>query len=41
MGLTEMGGEGITDDKTQVVFKAGLRAVTDAINEHGKYPPRK
>jgi len=35
-GLTEMGAEGITDDQTEIIFKAGLRAVTDAINEYGK-----
>ena len=36
MGLTEMGTYGVQDDETERVFKQGLLAVLDSIEEHGR-----
>lgn len=37
IGMTEMGSYGITDDKNEHVFKEGMRAMMDAIDDHGVY----
>jgi hypothetical protein len=35
--MTEMGSYGITDDESERVFKEGMRAIMDAIDDHGVY----
>jgi len=37
IGMTEMGSYGITDDESERAFKEGMRAIMDAIDEHGVY----
>ncbi len=37
IGMTEMGSYGVTDDESERVFKDGMRAIMDAIDEHGVY----
>lgn len=37
IGMTEMGSYGITDDESERLFKDGMRAIMDAIDEHGVY----
>lgn len=37
IGMTEMGSYGITDDKSEHVFKDGMRAIMDAIDIEGVY----
>ncbi len=37
IGMTEMGSYGITDDESERVFKEGMRAIMDAIDEEGVY----
>jgi hypothetical protein len=37
IGMTEMGSYGITDDESERVFKEGMRAIMDAIDDHGVY----
>jgi hypothetical protein len=37
IGMTEMGSYGITDDESERVFKDGMRAIMDAIDDHGVY----
>lgn len=37
IGMTEMGSYGITDDESERLFKEGMRAIMDAIDEHGVY----
>ncbi len=37
IGMTEMGSYGITDDESERVFKEGMRAIMDAIDEWGVY----
>ena len=37
IGMTEMGSYGITDDATERLFKDGMRAVMDAIDDQGVY----
>jgi len=37
IGMTEMGSYGITDDESERIFKEGMRAIMDAIEEHGLY----
>jgi hypothetical protein len=32
-----MGSYGITDDESEQQFKEGMRAIVDAIEEHGVY----
>ena len=38
LGFTEIGLWGATDDESERVFKAGVIAILDAIEEHGSYP---
>ncbi len=38
LSFTEMGPWGAEDDETERIFKAGTRAVMDAIDEVGQYP---
>jgi hypothetical protein len=38
LGFTEMGPWGATDDETERIFKAGTRAIMDAIDDAGVYP---
>jgi len=38
IGAGEIGLQGTADERTEKVFKNGLRAVADAINQYGKYP---
>jgi hypothetical protein len=33
IGMTEMGTYGVTNDETERIFKAGVRAIMDAIDE--------
>ena len=37
IGMTEMGSYGITDDESERLFKDGMRAIMDAIDDHGAY----
>jgi hypothetical protein len=37
IGMTEMGSYGITDDESERQFKDGMRAIMDAIDDHGVY----
>ena len=37
IGITEMGSYGITDDESERAFKDGMRAIMDAIDDHGVY----
>ena len=37
IGMTEMGSYGITDDESERLFKDGMRAIMDAIDDHGVY----
>jgi len=37
IGMTEMGSYGITDDESERVFKEGMRAIMDAIDDYGVY----
>jgi len=37
IGMTEMGSYGVTDDESERVFKEGMRAIMDAIDDHGVY----
>jgi hypothetical protein len=37
IGMTEMGSYGITDDESERAFKDGMRAIMDAIDDHGVY----
>lgn len=37
IGMTEMGSYGITDDESELVFKEGMRAIMDAVDEWGVY----
>jgi hypothetical protein len=37
IGMTEMGSYGVTDDESERVFKDGMRAIMDAIDDHGVY----
>jgi len=37
IGMTEMGSYGITDEESERQFKDGLRAIMDAIDDHGVY----
>jgi hypothetical protein len=37
IGMTEMGSYGITDDESERAFKEGMRAIMDAIDDHGVY----
>jgi hypothetical protein len=37
VGMTEMGSYGITDDESERLFKDGMRAIMDAIDNHGVY----
>ncbi len=37
IGMTEMGSYGITDDESERLFKEGMRAIMDAIDDHGVY----
>jgi len=38
IGFTEMGTYGIQDAESERLFKAGFRAITEAIEEYGNYP---
>ena len=38
LGFTEMGPWGATDDETERIFKAGTRAIMDAVDDSGVYP---
>lgn len=35
IGVTEMGSYGITDDESERLFKDGMRAIMDAIDDEG------
>ena len=37
IGMTEMGSYGITDDESERLFTEGMRAIMDAIDDHGVY----
>jgi hypothetical protein len=37
IGMTEMGSYGISDDESERQFKEGMRAIMDAIDDHGVY----
>ncbi len=37
IGMAEMGSHGITDDESERLFKEGMRAIVDAIDDHGVY----
>jgi hypothetical protein len=37
IGMTEMGSYGITDDESERLFKDGMRAIMDAIDDYGAY----
>ncbi|UCC68577.1 MAG: hypothetical protein JSV79_01165 [Armatimonadota bacterium] len=37
IGMTEMGSYGVTDDESERLFKDGMRAIMDAIDDHGVY----
>lgn len=38
IGFTEMGQSGVHDDESERIFTAGIRAIMEAIEEHGNYP---
>jgi hypothetical protein len=38
IGFTELGADAIVDDESERVYRAGFRAIMEAIEEHGCYP---